>query len=213
MKWINWLTKVIAITWKSASWKNALLDTIKRSFPQKLEQIITLTTRPPRQWEREWVDYKFVNESEFRRLESWLIDCISINKIEDIWCWAKEKTYYYWFHYTDITKILESGSHWIIHLAPTSLYKLITNPLIWDKICWIVLECNDDDRFERMKKSRSRNEEQIHIREKEEIKFWFNEAIENLVKIWVPSYTNDWYSSLDTLASKIIYNLFNYSNS
>ena len=56
--------KIIAICGKSASGKDTILQEIVRQFPD-LHEIISCTTRPPRDYEINGVNYFFLNEEDF----------------------------------------------------------------------------------------------------------------------------------------------------
>lgn len=61
-------TCIIAITGKSGSGKDTLKQALLKKYPDKLHNIITMTTRPIRDCEKDGIDYHFKTEAEVSQL-------------------------------------------------------------------------------------------------------------------------------------------------
>lgn len=53
------------LTGPSASGKNALLSSLLKHYPDQVIRVVSTTSRPPRDKEKDGVDYHFVSESDF----------------------------------------------------------------------------------------------------------------------------------------------------
>ena len=59
------MKRVIAIVGKAGSGKNTIVDQVVKTYPDKFNKIISCTTRPPRENEKDGVDYHFVSKDYF----------------------------------------------------------------------------------------------------------------------------------------------------
>lgn len=57
--------KIIALMGKAASGKDTLLRTIVREYPDKFNEIVSCTTRPPREGELNGINYHFLTIEDF----------------------------------------------------------------------------------------------------------------------------------------------------
>ena len=57
--------KVIALFGKAGSGKDTILRALVKADPDKFNEIVSCTTRPPREGEQEGVNYHFLTEKEF----------------------------------------------------------------------------------------------------------------------------------------------------
>ena len=61
---------LVVITWKSWAWKTTLRKELEKYW---FNPIITTTTRNPRIWEQELIDYKFIKNSDFHNINFCLV--------------------------------------------------------------------------------------------------------------------------------------------
>jgi len=68
-KLCDWVKRdvIFTITWASWVGKDRILNSILET-EEKYIKPVSFTTRKPRPWEIEWVDYYFITEDEFQRL-------------------------------------------------------------------------------------------------------------------------------------------------
>ena len=88
--------KIVALFGQSGAGKDTLLDAIiKMDCPFKINKIITTTTRPPREYETEGIDYHFISVEEFAEkiLSGEMLEATSFND---------------WFYGTTINDIKEN---------------------------------------------------------------------------------------------------------
>lgn len=85
--------KIIALFGKSGAGKDTILRGIEYAKP-KYNQIITTTTRPPRRYEKDGIDYHFISSIDFAEkvLNGDFIEAVSFNS---------------WFYGTDINELKE----------------------------------------------------------------------------------------------------------
>jgi len=89
---------VIIMSWPSGAWKTTLWENIKNDEELNIDKVITTTTRKPRQWEKNGVDYWFVDVEEFKKkIKNWQM-------IE----WAQVHWNFYWSTYDELERILNS---------------------------------------------------------------------------------------------------------
>jgi guanylate kinase len=111
--------KVIAICGKSASGKDTLLRNIMTNYPW-LHRIINCTTRPPRDSERDNIDYHFLSLDEFVKKSLVMNEMIEVTQFRE------------WLYGTSIEDLVEneinigvfspSGINALIHREDIDLY-------------------------------------------------------------------------------------------
>jgi guanylate kinase len=111
--------KVIAICGKSASGKDTLLRTIMTNYPW-LHRIINCTTRPPRENERDNIDYHFLSLDEFVKKSLVMNKMIEVTQFRE------------WLYGTSIEDLVEneinigvfspSGINALLHREDIDLY-------------------------------------------------------------------------------------------
>ena len=111
--------KVIAICGKSASGKDTLLRTIMTDYPW-LHRIINCTTRPPRENERDNIDYHFLSLDEFVKKSLVMNKMIEVTQFRE------------WLYGTSIEDLVENeinigvfspaGINALIHREDIDLY-------------------------------------------------------------------------------------------
>lgn len=57
--------KVVALMGKAGSGKDTILQNILKRYPDQFHEIISYTTRPPREGEQNGVNYNFITDAEF----------------------------------------------------------------------------------------------------------------------------------------------------
>ena len=73
--------QVIAICGESASGKDTILQTTLKKHPELFHPIVSCTTRPPRDYEKDGVDYHFITVQEFTNkvLAGDMLEAVSFN--------------------------------------------------------------------------------------------------------------------------------------
>lgn len=59
--------KVLALMGESGSGKSTISDMLCQLYPKDFKRVITCTTRPPRDYEKDGIDYHFLTSDEFAR--------------------------------------------------------------------------------------------------------------------------------------------------
>lgn len=102
--------KIIAICGKSASGKDTLLQAVKHHNP-KLHEIVSCTTRPPRDYEVDGVNYFFLSQEEFVHKDC-MGEMLEISKFRD------------WFYGTSLDGVKADAIN-VGVFNPTGIYSLM----------------------------------------------------------------------------------------
>lgn len=102
--------KAIFLTGVAWSGKSTLMQRLLK-YPE-IQKVLSVTTRFPRVWEQEGVEYNFVSPKEFRKLKkSWkLLEHVLIHD-----------SFYFWTKESDIKKVLKSGAYPIKNIDPVGM--------------------------------------------------------------------------------------------
>lgn len=93
--------KSFLLTAPSGCGKSVLSETLLRAFPEKLERVITCTTRKPRPGERHGVDYYFMSDETFLTKQQ------QGDFFESAGIYGK----YYGSAHAEVQRIIERGKH------------------------------------------------------------------------------------------------------
>lgn len=107
--------KIIALCGKSAAGKDTILKEIINQYPD-LHEIISCTTRPPRDYELEGVNYFFLSLEEFARKDR-MGEMLEVSKFRD------------WYYGTSLDGIVANKIN-VGVFNPTGIYNLMKNDMI-----------------------------------------------------------------------------------
>lgn len=71
------MIKLVALVGEAGTGKDSILHGVMALYPNKFHEIISYTTRPPREGEQDGINYHFVTEEEFNKLD--LLESSSFN--------------------------------------------------------------------------------------------------------------------------------------
>lgn len=120
-KFADWVKKsvIFTLSWVSWAWKDTVIDSLFNELPWLFVKPIPFTTREPRKWEIDWLDYFFLSFDEYKELENnWLL----FNSSYQFWN-------FYWFTKEEVDRII-------------SLWKI---PFfnVWPKVTELIKKEND----------------------------------------------------------------------
>lgn len=82
--------RILIVTWPSWVWKDTVVDLLVTECANQLSKVISFTTRKPRHWEIDWINYEFLSIKQFEELkEQWQI--FQFSKIWDNYYWYTNK--------------------------------------------------------------------------------------------------------------------------
>ena len=71
------MNKILALVGEAGTGKDAILHGVMTLYPDRFHEIVSYTTRPPREGEQDGINYHFVTEEEFNKLD--LLESSSFN--------------------------------------------------------------------------------------------------------------------------------------
>jgi guanylate kinase len=115
------MERIITITWPSWVWKTTLVDHLIKNYGDYFWDTIACTTRGPREWEKDWVDYHFLDTLAFEKLmDNWELATLS-NAHGNI----------YGHTYASLQKACVNGKTWIVI---TDMERICQYKLLKEKI-------------------------------------------------------------------------------
>lgn len=115
------MKKVFILSWPSWVGKTTIYEQyIKQKKDDKIQKIITTTTRKKRDYEKHWKDYYFISIDEFRKLI----------KNDELIEYAKVHENFYGSTYEELEKILENKKI-PLYIVDPQWVKFLKNTLSW----------------------------------------------------------------------------------
>ena len=63
------MTKLLTLTWPSGVWKTTLVKKLVQTYADIFAEAVAFTTRNPRNWEKDGIDYHFLSREQVESLE------------------------------------------------------------------------------------------------------------------------------------------------
>lgn len=127
--------KIIILCGKAGSGKDTIVKELCEDYPNKFTRVVSYTTRPPREGEKEGIDYHFINSAQMAQkiIENEMIEVAEFNK---------------WFYGTSVDCFQENKINLMV-LNPIGIENMLDYPGLNARINVIYIDCNNKIRLMR----------------------------------------------------------------